>query len=80
MATSVSGVSTCSDAGPWMATSAVARERSSRTTLKSREAFDQGVAHGRRVGGVGDDHEPLLGQAVDDQIVQHPSFGKQIIE
>ena len=38
--------------------------------VEALDAFREGVAHRRRVRGVGDDHEPLLAEAIDDQVVE----------
>ena len=61
-------------AGPWMATSDVASERSSRTALRAVEAGCQLVRDDRGVPGVGDDEETLLGEPVDDEIVDDPAI------
>ena len=39
------------------------------------EPLGERVRHDPRVRRVGDDHEPVLGQAVDDQVVEDPAVG-----
>ena len=69
----MSGPRISSDRGPWTATRPVASERSSSTARKPVEPLRQRVRDGSRVRGVGDDHEPVLGQAVDDEVVEDPA-------
>ena len=38
-----------------------------------REALDEGVAHDMSIRGIGDDEEPLLGEPVDDEVVDDPA-------
>ena len=48
--------------------------------LERDEALGERVGDDRGVAGVGDDQEPRVGQAVDDQVVDDPAVGAQIIE
>ena len=70
---SVSGPRISIERGPWTATRPVARERSSRTAREAVEPLGQRVRDDPRVRRVGDDHEPVLGEAVDDQVVDDPA-------
>ena len=69
--TSVSGAQDARAArGPWTATRPVAQRRGRRATARepSRRSARR-VRDDRRVAGVGDDEEAVLGQAVDDEVV-----------
>ncbi len=70
---SVSGARTSTERGPWIAHRAVARERSSRIARKRVDPLGEQVADQGSVAGVGHDQEPLLGQAVDDQVIEDPA-------
>ena len=64
-----------SDRGPWTATRPVASDRSSSTARSPSRRSASASDTIRGVRRVGHDHEPLLGEAVHDQVVEDAAVG-----
>ena len=72
----MSGRRTSTERGPWTATRPVASDWSSRTARAPARRSARASETTCGVAGVGDDHEPVLGEAIDDQVVDDAAVGR----
>ena len=61
--------------GPWIADEARRERMVVEDGARARQPFGQGVGDDGRVARVGHDHEPVVGEAIDDEVVEDPAVG-----